>query len=106
MAFWIPLIAGGSVVAGVGSFFFGEEKTGELVEGAIDRATDGLVVIMEAVVPAFMEGVLGGVEGVIESFKGREVAFFTGLTVATLSYVAFRSIKQMTAIPVGGGLSA
>lgn len=94
------------MVAGVGSYFFGEEKTGELVEGAIDRATDGLVVIMEAVVPAFMEGVLGGVEGVIESFKGREVAFFTGLTVATLSYVAFRSIKQMTAIPMGGGMSA
>ena len=106
MAFWLPLIAGGSVVAGVGSYFFGEEKTGELVEGAVEKATDGMVVIMEAVVPAFMDGLLGGIEAVIESFKGREVAFFTGLTVATLSYVAFRSIKQMTAIPMGGGMNA
>ena len=106
MAFFVPLLLGGSAVAGLGTFFFGEEKTGDLVDGAIEKATDGMVVIIEAVVPALMDGVLGGIESVIESFKGREVALFTGLTVATLSYVAFRSIKQMTAIPMGGGMNA
>ena len=101
MAFWLPLIAGGSVVAGGFSYFFGEDKAGEVVEGAIEQATEGLTVIMEATIPALIDGTLSGVESVIQSFKGREVAFFTGLTVMALSYVAFRSIKQMTAIPMG-----
>ena len=32
MAFFVPLLLGGSAVAGLGTFFFGEEKTGDIVE--------------------------------------------------------------------------
>jgi hypothetical protein len=98
MAFWIPLVLGGSAVAGIGSWLF-DVDTGEVIEGAVEGVTAQIPVVIEATVPALMEGVLGGIEAVMDSFKGREIAFFTGLTVATLSYVAFRSIKQMTAIP-------
>ena len=101
MAFWLPLIAGGSVVAGVGSYLFGEDATEQAIETSIEAVADGVTVVMEATVPALMDGTLGGIEAIIDSFKGREVALFTGITVATLTYVAFRSIKQMTAVPIG-----
>ena len=99
MAFFLPLLAGGSIVAGVGTYLFGEDAAQGVIEESVEAVAEGVTVVMEATVPAILDGTLGGIEAIINSFKGREVAFFTGLTVATLSYVAFRSIKQMTAIP-------
>lgn len=98
MAFFVPLLIGGSAVAGIGSFLFNTD-TGEIVEGAVEGVTSQIPVIIEAAVPALMEGIIAGLDAIIGSVKGREIAFFSGLTVITLTYAAFKTIQQVTAIP-------
>jgi len=104
MAFWIPLLIGGSAVGGVASWLF-DVDTGEVIEGAVESVTDQIPVIIEATVPALIDGVIGGVMAVGEAFEGREQAFFKMITVLAISYVGFRTLKMMTSsgVKVTGG---
>ncbi len=95
MAFWIPLLIGGSAVGGIASWLF-DVDTGEVIEGAVESVTDQIPVIIEATVPALIDGVIGGVMAVGEAFEGREQAFFKMITVFAISYVGFRTLKMMT----------
>jgi len=95
MAFFLPLLIGGSAVGGIASWLF-DVDTGEVIEGAVESVTDQIPVIIEATVPALIDGVIGGVMAVGEAFEGREQAFFKMITVLAISYVGFRTLKMMT----------
>ncbi len=104
MAFFLPLLIGGSAVGGIASWLF-DVDTGEVIEGAVESVTDQIPVIIEATVPALIDGVIGGVMAVGEAFEGREQAFFKMITVLAISYVGFRTLKMMTSsgVKVTGG---
>ena len=95
MAFFLPLLAGGAAVSGIASFFFNVD-TGEVIESAVEGVADQIPVIVEATVPALIDGVIGSVEAIGQAFEGREQAFFKVLTVLAISYVGFRTLKMMT----------
>jgi len=101
MVAFLPLLLGGGAIAGGISYFFGDDVTEGVVEGAVETVTGQIPIIIENTVPALVEGVLSAFESVLTSFKGREVAFYQGVTVIILSYVTLRTIKQVTAIPKG-----
>ena len=59
MAFFLPLLAGSAAVGGIASFFF-DVDTGEIIEGAVEGVAEQIPVIVEATVPALIDGVIGG----------------------------------------------
>ena len=95
MAFFLPLLIGGSAIGGIASYLF-DVDTGDIVEGAVETVTEQIPIIIEATVPALIDGVIGGVMAVGEAFEGREQAFFKMITVLAISYVGFRTLKMMT----------
>ena len=95
MAFFLPLLIGGSAIGGIASWLFNVD-TGEVIEGAVETVTEQIPIIIEATVPALIDGVIGGVMAVGEAFEGREQAFFKMITVLAISYVGFRTLKMMT----------
>ena len=103
MAFFLPLLIGGSAVGGIASYLF-DVDTGDVIEGAVETVTDQIPIIIEATVPALIDGVIGGVMAVGEAFEGREQAFFKMITVLAISYVGFRTLKMMTSsgVKIGG----
>lgn len=94
MAFWIPLLAGGSAIAGIGSFFF-DVDTGEIIEGAVEGVAEQIPIIVEATVPALIDGVVGGLMAIGEAFDGREQAFFKFITVLSISYVGLLTLRKI-----------
>ena len=94
MAFFLPLLAGSAAVGGIASFFF-DVDTGEIIEGAVEGVAEQIPVIVEATVPALIDGVIGGFMSIGEAFKGREQAFFKFITVLSISYVGLLTLRKI-----------
>lgn len=94
MAFFLPLLAGSAAVGGIASFFF-DVDTGEIIEGAVEGVAEQIPVIVEATVPALIDGVVGGLMAIGEAFDGREQAFFKFITVLSISYVGLLTLRKI-----------
>ncbi len=94
MAFFLPLLAGSAAVGGIASFFF-DVDTGEVIEGAVEGVAEQIPIIVEATVPALIDGVIGGVMAIGEAFDGREQAFFKFITVLSISYVGLLTLRKI-----------
>jgi len=94
MAFFLPLLAGSAAVGGIASFFF-DVDTGEIIEGAVEGVAEQIPIIVEATVPALIDGVIGGVMAIGEAFDGREQAFFKFITVLSISYVGLLTLRKI-----------
>jgi len=94
MAFFLPLLAGSAAVGGIASFFF-DVDTGEIIEGAVEGVAEQIPIIVEATVPALIDGVVGGLMAIGEAFDGREQAFFKFITVLSISYVGLLTLRKI-----------
>jgi len=94
MAFFLPLLAGSAAVGGIASFFF-DVDTGEVIEGAVEGVAEQIPIIVEATVPALIDGVIGGFMSIGEAFDGREQAFFKFITVLSISYVGLLTLRKI-----------
>jgi len=94
MAFFLPLLAGSAAVGGIASFFF-DVDTGEVIEGAVEGVAEQIPIIVEATVPALIDGVVGGLMAIGEAFDGREQAFFKFITVLSISYVGLLTLRKI-----------
>jgi len=94
MAFFLPLLAGSAAVGGIASFFF-DADTGEVIEGAVEGVAEQIPIIVEATVPALIDGVVGGLMAIGEAFDGREQAFFKFITVLSISYVGLLTLRKI-----------
>lgn len=99
----LPLLIGGGVLgawalksSGIlgdnGLMNFGED-VGEVIGGAVSVIPP----VIEATVPALIDGVQGGVYAGKEALEGRVSIVFTSITVLALTYVGIRMIKKLTA---------
>jgi len=94
MAFFLPLLAGSAAVGGIASFFF-DVDTGEVIEGAVEGVAEQIPIIVEATVPALIDGVVGGLMAIGEAFDGREQAFVKFITVLSISYVGLLTLRKI-----------
>ncbi len=71
-------------------------EIGEVIADGAEIIIDTIPPIMSRLGPALVEGTGELFTGLGEALEGRETAFFTGLTMALVSYAAFRTLKSLT----------